>query len=901
MLKLSKISLGLVLLAGFAMTAEAKLSVPKLEDLPQLQPEGIHQVACTRTTNTFIRAHYKAFQVNDAFSSEVIKQYLKTLDYNKSLFTKEEVDEIYQNKARIERAILLCDMSYPYELFNTSLRKRFAKYSFFVDTLKSGKLDLSADDYLRLDIDHADYLESEEAIRHEWLNELKNDYILQLLSDKTEKEATERLERRYNAALSKLAQTSSEDVFSSFENSFAWAIDPHTSYLSPEASENFQDHISLSLEGIGAVLSSEDEYTVINSILPGSPAELSKKLKAKDRIVGVRQANGEYEDIIGWRLNDVVKKIKGPKGTKVTLDIERGEGSQMTTFSVDIIRDKIRLQDSEAKIEIEEHDGKRIAVLNIKSFYTNLHKDIRKEIERVLKDGPIDAMVVDLRNNGGGLLPEATASTGLFIKQGPVVLVRDARGNVVPQIDTDPSVAYDGPLVVLINRLSASSSEIMAAALRDYGRALLVGDTSFGKGTVQQSRPLARIYDFNAKELGSIHYTIAKFYRINGGSTQLEGVSPDIFLPTTIAADEFGERNEDNALPWDKINATSYNGYLNIDAYVPELKRLSSDRVSKDEGFKLLQADMKRFMELKDRKELSVNLEKRKAQREEDNAYNLKSTNARLALMGEKPVKDVKDLPDDFEFDDTVLNEAVAIASDFAQAQKLKLYSAQNKNLPVMMRYQVNRDALSEGTGLASPPGAAAMPARPSALSKDTVTALVQGNAFLEKVEKQREERLKLVNKDNTTEDDATASTEAESKHEAEEAAAAGDAAQVAQERSLEQRVEELLSTGRSGSLTTPDGEPYKAITATGEVNNMAVDGTLLGPWMTHNEDDTFLRQSDAKFHKLVVEYSDNSTAVHLKDSLYPNILQSRQAVAEKHSTQGAGSSRSLIILAPAP
>lgn len=871
-LKLTKLSLGLVLLACSVMTAEAKLAVPKFEDLPQLQPEGIHQTACTRTANTYIRAHYKAIQVDDAFSDKVIKQYLDMLDYGKSLFTQAEVDEVYANRARIERAILLCDLSYPYELYNTSLRKRFKKYSFFVDTLKAGNLDLTTDDYLRFDRKHSDFLKTEDEIHAEWLNELKNDFILQLLSDKTEEEATKRLERRYKAALSKLAQTSSEDVFSVFENSFALAIDPHTSYLSPEASENFNDNLNLSLEGIGAVLSSEDEYTVINSILPGSPAERTKKLKAKDKIVGVRQADGSYEDIIGWRLNEVVKKIKGPKGTKVTLDIERGEGSQMTSFSVDIIRDKVRLQDSEAKIEIEEHEGKRIAVLKIKSFYTNLHKDIRKKIERVSKDGPIDALIVDLRNNGGGLLPEATASSGLFIKRGPIVLVRDARGNVVPQIDTDPSVAYDGPLVVLINRLSASSSEIMAAALRDYGRALLVGDTSFGKGTVQQSKPLARVYDFNGEELGSIHYTIAKFYRINGGSTQLEGVSPDIYLPTNIDTEEFGERNEDNALPWDKINAVPYDAYLNIDAYVPELQRLSNERSKDNVAFRILKEDSQRYFDLKHRKVISVNLEKRKAQREEDDAYSLKTTNERLALMGEKPIKKLKDLPDDFEFDDAILNETVAIASDFADAQKQKLYSAQS--VPVLMRYQYNRDALSEGTGTVSPPGAAAMPARPSVLSAGTVAAQVQGAELLEQ-EKQKQAKLHGASKD---EDQELSSAAKE------------------QQAQLEQKIEEILKTGQSGSLTTPDGRPYKAITATGEVNNMAVDGTLLGPWRTHNEDDTFLRQSDAKFQQLVQESSDKSTAVHLKDSLYPSILPSRSAVAvDTHGRAG------LILLNAAP
>lgn len=954
-LKFFNLSFGLALCLSVALPVEAKLAVPTIDELPQLQPEGIHQTACTRTANTYIRAHYKSIQVNDAFADKVLKQYLDFLDYGKSLFTKGEVDEIYSNKARINRAILLCDLSYPYELYNMSLRKRFSKYSYFVKTLQEGKLDLTTDDYLRFDRKKSDFLPSAEAIQAEWLNELKNDYILQLLSDKTDAEAKKRLVRRYNVALTKLAQTKSEDVFSVFENSFATAIDPHTSYLSPEASEDFNDNLNLSLEGIGAVLSSEDEYTVINSIVPGSPAERSKKLKTKDKIVGVRQADGSYEDIIGWRLNDVVKKIKGPKGTKVTLDIERGEGTQMTTFSVDIIRDKIRLQDSEAKVEVKEHAGKRVGVLKIKSFYTNLHKDISKEIERVTKEGPIDALIVDLRNNGGGLLPEATASSGLFIKQGPVVLVRDARGNVVPQIDTDPSVAYDGPLVVLINRFSASSSEIMAAALRDYGRALVVGDTSFGKGTVQQSKPLARVYDFNSDELGSIHYTIAKFYRINGGSTQLKGVSPDIFLPTTIDTEDSGECNEDNALPWDKINAVSYAGYLNIDAYVPELSRLSAERSKNNKAFRILQDDRERYFSLKHREMISVNLDKRKAQRKEDDDYSLQSTNARLALMGKDPIKKLKDLPEDFEFDDAILDEAVAIASDFADAQKQKLYSAQS--LPVLMRYQFNRDALSEGSGMVSPPGAAAMPARPTVLSAGTVAAQLQGADWYE-AEAQKQARLHGASKqaraqhaaslsgklDATAtatpaqrglEPAATATTDAAAiTTTAAVVTAAGDAnanaaanAKTAQaasasegdhsivgdldsmdameldddsdlkakerQQQLSEQIHKILATGQSGFLTTPDGRPYQVITDTGEINNVALDGSLLGAWRTLNEDDTFLRQSETHFQELLQDSADKSTTVHLKDDLYPSLGQDRRAVAIKNANSG------VIILNP--
>lgn len=968
MLKFSHLALGLAA-ALMAVSAQAKLSIPTYEELPELEPEGIHQTSCTRTANSFFRAHYKAIEVNNDFADKVIKQYLYLIDYNKSLFTKGEVDTIYQNRDRMIRALVLCDLSYPYEIFNTSIKKRFNKYSFFVDQIQNDKLDLTAHDSVEFDRKDANFLPDEAALEHQWLVELKNDYILQLLSDKTPDEAKARLLRRYNAALGRLAQTTSEDVFSVFENSFATAIDPHTSYLSPDDSESFNDNLNLSLEGIGAVLTSEDEYTVINSILPGSPAERSKKLKAKDKIVGVRQADGTYEDIIGWRLNDVVKKIKGPKGTKVTLDIERGEGSQMTTFSVDIIRDKVRLQDSEAKIELkflgadgtiitvpdkskhkdgadqESSDGadtaagsgsseahqaaaeaaqekaeaeakaaamaqlgpdcKKIGVLRIKSFYTNLHQDIKRELSRVQKDGTkLDALIIDLRNNGGGLLPEATLSSGLFIKQGPIVLVRDARGNVIPQFDTDPGVAYDGPLVVLINRLSASSSEIMAAALRDYGRALVVGDTSFGKGTVQQSKPLARVYDFNDAEFGSIHYTIAKFYRINGGSTQLKGVSPDIFLPTNVDSTEFGESSEPNALPWDKISAVPYEGYLNIAAYVPELTRLSQQRSADNVFFKVMKSDLERYYELKNKKVLSVNLAEREAMKEDDDAYRLETINQRLEVMGEAPIAKLKDLDEDFEFDDAILDETVAIASDFAAAQKQKLY--EDKNTPVLTRYQVQQDEISKGTGLSSPPGAAAMPARPmvkraaeSVPSSATNGAAIGAGQALERNLEASEPRVSAVTAAQAVADAASAPSMTvtepqERKGLSAQAAGSADAgadvvrtlAQGATNQSQGDATiaAEVRASAPSAAAMEQDVVPEAPLYQ--EMDNVAEDGALLGPWRTVNEDDTFLRLSDQDFQDLVRESTHSSMSKHLEDSRYPSVLRpSKGAVAQDHGT----------------
>lgn len=669
--------------------AWGKVVVPSKDELPVLKEETQHQTACSRTANYFLRSHYKPVNLDQEFAKKVLDQYLSFLDYSRSLFIQSEVDKIYANKSSILNAINQCDLSYPYSLYNTTMEKRFNKYEALKEILTKEKLNLDEEDRIAIDHSKSPYAKDEEELRKYWTQEVKNELINQLLNGRSLEEAKKKLVRRYDAALSRLVQTNSEDAFSTFENAFATAIDPHTNYLSPVASENFNDDINLSLEGIGAVLTSDDEYTLIHDLIPGSPASLSKKLKNKDKIVGVKQEDGTYDDIIGWRLNEVVKKIKGPKGTKVTLEIERESSSGIENFSVTLTREKIRLQDREAKGEVKEVNGDKIGVISIKSFYTNLHKDLKKEIEK-LNSQKIKSLVIDLRSNGGGLLPEATLSTGLFIGKGPIVLVQDAQGNVIPQLDADDTISYSGPMVVLINRLSASSSEIMAAALRDYGRAVIVGDTSFGKGTVQQSRPLSRVYDFSNEPLGSVHYTIAKFYRINGGSTQLKGVEADIHLPTMLDNNDYGEKTETNALQWDKIESVKYSPYLNIDAYVPELNNLHKQRVKDNKVFAIFKSELDRYHEIKAKGYLSLKLDERREIKKRDDATRLENTNTRLQLMGKQPIKKLDDLDDDFEFDDVILDEAVRIADDLAGLIAKKEHKAENT--PIFTRYKIDTD-----------------------------------------------------------------------------------------------------------------------------------------------------------------------------------------------------------------
>ena len=677
-------------LVGYALVSEAKLTVPSLEQMPVLSPEERHETSCSRIYNYFTRAHYKIVDVNDDFAKNVIGRLMNYLDMNHSLYTQSEVDSIYAHTKSILNGINKCELDYPYSLYNENIKKRYQKYKFMIDNV-SENLDLNTNETIALDRTKAPFAKTEDDLKSLWEVELKNEFETQLLNGKTKAQAVERIKNRYIVAMRRISQYSSEDVFSAFENSFAAAIDPHTNYFGPVESENFNDDMNLSLEGIGAVLSQEDEYTVIVQIMPGSPAEKSKKLKPKDKIVAVKQEHGKFEDIIGWRLTEVVKKIKGKKGTKVVLEIERGEGAAAKTFNVELTRDKIRLQDKEAKSKVyTSYDGRKIGVITISSFYTDLSLNVKRELSK-LEGENVDGIIVDLRNNGGGLLPEAVYTTGLFIKDGPVVLVRDVNGNESAYDDTDASMLYKGPLVVLINRLSASSSEIMAAALQDYGRALIVGDTSYGKGTVQQSRPLTRLYDLIGADLGSIHYTIAKFYRINGGSTQLKGVTPDIAMPTLIDVTEFGEKTEPNALNWDKIAPSKYQKYSDPSFFVKNLMALHEKRISTDPVFKVIQSERDRYYKLKNSKTLTLNFEERKKLFDEDEKITLKNTNIRLKAMHKKEVKSVKDLPDDFEYDDPILQETVNITSDYSDMlTKAGAHEVEEK--PLLLQYQAEKD-----------------------------------------------------------------------------------------------------------------------------------------------------------------------------------------------------------------
>ncbi|ELG2043473.1 carboxy terminal-processing peptidase [Vibrio fluvialis] len=656
--KLSLIAASLWLAAFSVQALEANIHK---EDLPLLSPEVQHETASKRVTSRFTRSHYKHFNLDDQFSQAIFERYIEMLDYNRNLFTQADIDSFKDWSVQLDDQLKVGNNQIAFDLYNLSMEKRFDRFQYALSLLDH-EITFDTDESIELDRSKAAWPKDQAEVDELWRKRVKYDALNLKLAGKEWPEIKETLAKRYNNAIKRLTQTHSEDVFQLYMNAFARQIDPHTSYLSPRNAEQFQSEMNLSLEGIGAVLQMTDDYTVIRSLVAGGPASNSKQLGEGDRIIGVGQDGEDIVDVIGWRLDDVVQLIKGPKGTKVKLQV-LPDGKDAKSHVVTIVRDKIRLEDRAVKSEIIEKDGNKIGVLEVPSFYVGLSQDTDKLITE-LKAKNVDGIIVDLRNNGGGALTEATALSGLFITSGPVVQVRDSYGRVNVNSDTDGKVSYSGPMTVLINRYSASASEIFAAAMQDYGRAIILGENSFGKGTVQQHRSLNHIYDLFDKELGYVQYTIQKFYRIDGGSTQNKGVIPDIAFPTAVDAAETGESMESNALPWDSIDKAKYEKLHDFHKMITALSAEHQTRIAKDMEFSFIQQDIAKYKAEKDDNYLSLNEKVRKAQSEKSDQERLDRINTRQKAMGKKEFKTLQDVPKDYEAPDAYLDESVAIMVD---------------------------------------------------------------------------------------------------------------------------------------------------------------------------------------------------------------------------------------------
>lgn len=663
--KLSLIAAGLWLAAFSADALQASISE---HDLPVLSPEIQHSIASKRVTNRFTRSHYKHINLNDNFSKKMFERYLEMLDYNRNIFTQKDIDGFAKWSTELDDQLKEGNNKIAFDVYNLAMEKRYERYQYALSLLDK-EIKFDTNESIEVDRSKAPWPKNVDELNELWRKHVKYDALNLKLAGKTWPEIKKNLNTRYNNAIKRLTQTHSEDVFQTYMNAFARQIDPHTSYLSPRTAEQFQSEMNLSLEGIGAVLQMSEDYnfTTIRSLVAGGPAATSKQLSEGDRIIGVGQEGKSIVDVIGWRLDDVVQLIKGPKGTKVILQI-LPKGKDAKSHVITIVRDKIRLEDRAVKDKIIEQGDKKIGVLEVPSFYVGLSADTDKLLTQ-LKAQHVDGIIVDLRNNGGGALTEATALTGLFIKSGPVVQIRDSFGRVNVNSDTDGEVSYSGPLTVLINRYSASASEIFTAALQDYGRAIVVGENSYGKGTVQQHRSLNHIYDMFDKKLGYVQYTIQKFYRIDGGSTQDKGVAPDIPFPTAIDPSETGESVEDNALPWDQISKAQYTTLDDETSVIATLTKLHKARIADDMEFNFIKQDISKYKAEKDKNMVSLNEKVRRKKIDAADALELERINMRRQRAHQPMFKSLDDVPKDYENPDAYLDEAVAITANLASIE----------------------------------------------------------------------------------------------------------------------------------------------------------------------------------------------------------------------------------------
>ena len=605
--------------------------------------------------------HYRTQKVDDALSQRYLDEYIGLLDAGKNYFLQSDIDEFEQWRLKLDDLAKRGDIKPGFIMFNRLRDRAMAQLQNNIALLEDSEFqfDFSGEASIILDGDERDWLASPEAADAFWLKRMTDALIRLLLNEKDLEEARELVAKRFKNQIKQFDQRDSQDVFQLYTNALGSLYDPHTSYLSPRTNENFKINMSLSLTGIGAELTTEDDYTKVSRLIPGGPADLQGVLKAEDKIVGVGQAEKPIVDVIGWRIDEVVELIRGEKDTKVRLELIPSKGDSSNTKTITIIRDKVKLEDKSAQSTILKIDlngeAFKLGVIDIPAFYMDFEayrardpefksttRDVYNLVEE-LTEANVDGIVLDLRNNGGGSLYEATSLTDLFIDYGPVVQIRDAEQKVYRNHRASRRAAYSGPLIVMINRLSASASEIFAGALQDYGRALIVGTQSFGKGTVQ---------DVTALSEGQLKMTISKFYRVSGDSTQHRGVIPDIAFPSLHDIEKIGESEQDNALPWDRIHRVPHQTQDHLMPYVAPLTASHLKRRSADPDFASLVERIKLSDDWEMDKSLSLNLEQRRARSERWDIGLFESENRRLVAKGEEPFADLAAWKDNDEEDE---------------------------------------------------------------------------------------------------------------------------------------------------------------------------------------------------------------------------------------------------------
>ena len=599
----------------------------------ELTPTSQEARAAHLAADVLARFHYRKVELDDALSQKVFDQYMKSLDSEKLFFVESDIDRLSADRTKLDDAILKDDLTIPFAIFNLYEQRVAERFAYARTLLKKG-FDFRESESYQFVRKKESWPKTEAEMRELWRKRVKNDWLRLKLAGKDDKGIVDILDKRYDNFLKRIGRVKSADAFQTYMNAYTMAIEPHTNYLGPRAVENFDISMRLSLVGIGAMLAEINEYATIRELVTGGPASLSDQLKIGDRIVGVAQGEGGVMmDVMGWRLDDTVALIRGAADSVVLLDVLPADaGPDGKHKLVLLTRKKISLEEQAAKKSVhsitDEKTTHRIGVISLPTFYEDVagrqkgledYKSATRDVARLLDElrkEKVDSVLIDLRNNGGGSLMEAIELTGLFIDKGPVVQQRNASGQIAVGSDTQAGVAWDGPLGVLINRISASASEIFAAAIQDYGRGLIIGEPSFGKGTVQTMVDLDRVAKNRMPEFGTLKMTVAQFFRINGGTTQLRGVTPDILFPTVADAENSGESSFDNALPWVQIKAADYAPAGDLRGLLPLLLARHEARVKKDSDFQYLQDDIAEFKLQRQKNLISLNETVRRKERD---------------------------------------------------------------------------------------------------------------------------------------------------------------------------------------------------------------------------------------------------------------------------------------------
>ena len=659
-----------------ALVSVAASADNRAVSMDSLGPTKEHRQATAGIVQLMQRYHYKRVEVGDELSEQIFDRYLETLDPQKNFFLASDLAEFDPYRRKFDDALRNARLKPVFDVFKR-FRARVEERAIFARNLLKRDFDFTIDEKYAFNREDAQWAQSQKEMDELWRKRVKNDVLNLRLADQAEDNLVETLEERYDRMERRVSQLAANDVFQFFINAYTASVEPHTSYFSPRTSENFRINMSLSLEGIGAALQTENENTVVRRVIAGGPAALSDQVSVDDRIIGVGNGKEEIVDVVSWPLNDVVDLIRGPKGSTVRLKILPGNAPEGTPPKViTLVRDKIKLEEQAAKssvVEVPDSGGtRRFGVIDLPTFYLDSqaraqglpdYRSTTRDVRRLLgelasTDGGVDGVIIDLRGNGGGSLLEATQLTGLFIESGPIVQIKDARGRVNTEDDTDSDVVYAGPLAVLVDRGSASASEIFAAAIQDYGRGVVLGEPTFGKGTVQSVVPLDK-----EGLLGQLKVTIAQFFRVNGEGTQHRGVVPDVLFPTAMDSDAQGERSLDNALPWAEVSVADFDAWSERESNYSHVQFRHESRYRGNNSFKLLIDELEAQRDARSQRDVTLleavrkqEIEERRTDREEREELYRKAFGA----SGD----------DDGDFPDIILDEAANVLSDIINTAK---------------------------------------------------------------------------------------------------------------------------------------------------------------------------------------------------------------------------------------